>query len=68
MSLWKKLKDKVGLGKASKRRNPFKTCVVKTDTGAPSSAAPVGALCWNSFDGDAYVCTVAAGTWVKINA
>jgi len=40
----------------------------KKTTGAPSSAAKVGTLCWNSYDGNAYICTVAAGTWVKINA
>ena len=43
-------------------------CIVKTTTGAPSSAAKVGTLLWNSFDLDAYICTVAAGTWVKINS
>ncbi|OQB06998.1 MAG: hypothetical protein BWY21_01804 [Parcubacteria group bacterium ADurb.Bin216] len=43
-------------------------CIIKTTTGAPSSAAKIGTLCWNSYDSDAYVCTVAAGTWVKINA
>ncbi len=42
--------------------------IVKATTGAPSSAAEVGTLCWNAFDGNAYICTVAAGTWVKINA
>jgi len=42
--------------------------IKKTTTGAPSSANKVGTLCWNTFDGDAYICTVAAGTWVKINA
>jgi len=40
----------------------------KATTGAPSSAAKVGTLCWNSYDEDSYICTVAAGTWVKINA
>lgn len=42
--------------------------IKKTTTGAPSSAALVGTLCWNTYDSDAYICTVAAGTWVKINA
>lgn len=42
--------------------------IVKTTTGAPSTANKVGTLCWNSYDLDAYICTVAAGTWVKINA
>jgi hypothetical protein len=43
-------------------------CIIKTTTGAPSSAAKVGTLCWNSYDEDAYICTVATGTWVQINA
>ncbi|MGW8178097.1 MAG: hypothetical protein ACWGQW_04790 [bacterium] len=43
--------------------------ILKTTTGAPSGyTCPVGTLCWNSFDGDAYICTVASTTWVKINA
>lgn len=45
-----------------------KHVILKTTTGAPASANKVGALCWNSFDGDAYICTVVTGTWVKINA
>lgn len=42
--------------------------IVKTTTGAPNTAAKVGTLCWNKVDTDAYICTVASGTWVKINA
>ena len=42
--------------------------IVKSVTGAPDMAAKVGTLCWNSYDTNAYICTVAAGTWVKINA
>lgn len=42
--------------------------IKKTTTGAPSSAAKVGTLCWNTYDEDAYICTVASGTWVKLNA
>jgi hypothetical protein len=42
--------------------------ITKTDTGAPVLAAPVGTLCWNEYDGNAYICTVASGTYVKINA
>lgn len=37
-------------------------------TGAPSGAQPVGTLCWDKTNSDAYICTVATGTWVKINA
>lgn len=40
---------------------------LKSTTGAPNTAAPVGTIVWNSFDGDAYICTVASGTYVKIN-
>lgn len=38
------------------------------NAGVPSSAAPVGTLCWDVTNSDAYICTVATGTWVKINA
>lgn len=41
---------------------------IKTTTGAPTDAAKVGTIVWNSFDGDAYICTVATGTYAKINA
>jgi hypothetical protein len=42
-------------------------CVV--NAGAPTgTAAKVGTLCWDKTGGDAYICTVATGTWVKINA
>lgn len=39
--------------------------------GIPSGAgdaAPVGTICWDSTNSNAYICTVATGTWVKINA
>jgi hypothetical protein len=42
--------------------------IIKTTTGAPNTASKVGTLCWNVADSDAYICTVASGTWVKINA
>ena len=41
--------------------------IVKS-TGAPTSAAKVGTLCWDVTNSEAYICTVASGTWVKINA
>ncbi len=41
---------------------------VEASTGAPSHAAKVGTLCWDKTNADAYICTVATGTWVKINA
>jgi len=43
--------------------------VVHGTTGAPSGiTCPVGTIAWNSVDLDAYICTVASTTWVKINA
>jgi len=42
--------------------------IIKQDTGAPAVAAKVGTLCWVVADSNAYICTVAGGTWVKINA
>jgi len=41
---------------------------VVVKAGVPTEAAPVGALCWDTTNGNAYICTVATGTWVKINA
>ena len=42
---------------------------VITNAGIPSSiTAPVGTLCWDTTNEDAYICTVADTTWVKINA
>lgn len=37
-------------------------------TGVPDCAAKVGTLCWDAGNENAYICTVASGTWVKINA
>lgn len=43
--------------------------IVRNATGAPTGTpAPVGTLCWNRVDNDGYICTVATGTWVKINS
>lgn len=41
---------------------------VVVKSGAASGAAPVGTLWWDKTNNDAYICTVATGTWVKINA
>jgi hypothetical protein len=44
---------------------------VVTNAGSPDTAskvAAIGTLCWDTTNSDAYICTVAAGTWVKINA
>jgi len=40
----------------------------RISAGVPNAAAKIGTLCWDKTNGDAYICTVAAGTWVKINA
>lgn len=49
-----------------------KVKIGKPDTvisaGVPNVAAKVGTLCWDKTNSDSYICTVAAGTWVKINA
>jgi len=63
-SLKKKILNKAFEG----RKEIWRNIQLKTTTGAPDTAARVGTLLWNSFDGDAYICTVASGTWVKINA
>jgi len=44
--------------------------IVKTNENALTSAAPVGTLCYYTYGdaNDTYICTVASGTWVKINA
>lgn len=41
---------------------------VLVGSGAPTMAAPVGTLYWDKTNNNAYICTVATGTWVKINA
>jgi len=41
-------------------------CIVSA--AAPDCAAKVGTLCWDKTNSDGYICTVASGTWVKLNA
>lgn len=65
--LWKVIVEKAFKGNIGISKG-VPNIITKTDTGAPAGAAPVGTLCWNTYDTDAYVCTVASGTWVKINA
>jgi hypothetical protein len=36
--------------------------------GVPDCAAKVGTLVWDVTNSNAYICTVATGTYVKINA
>lgn len=62
---WKKVVDKAF--KANQKVKTGNPNVVLC-AGVPDFAALVGTLCWDSTNLDAYICTVAAGTWVKINA
>ena len=42
---------------------------IMTYAGVPTGlTAPVGTLCWDTTNSDAYIYTVADTTWVKINA
>jgi len=64
-SVWKVIVDKAFKGNAGiKIGRP--DCLISA--GVPNTAAKVGSLCWDSTNSNAYICTVAAGTWVKINA
>lgn len=42
--------------------------VIVTDGTPAGTAAKVGVLAWDKTNSNAYICTVASGTWVKINA
>jgi len=35
---------------------------------APDFVAKVGTLCWDKTNSNAYICSVASGTWIQINA
>ena len=62
---WKEIVNKAFSGN-EKIKIGKPNCVVSA--GVPDEASVVGTLCWDSTNRDAYICTVAAGTWVKINA
>lgn len=62
---WQPIVDKAFSGNP-RIRTGRPEVVVKA--GVPTEAAKVGTLCWDSTNSNAYICTVAAGTWVKINA
>ena len=62
---WKKVVDKAFSGNAGIKIGKPNVLI---SAGVPDSAAKVGTLCWDSTNNDAYICTVASGTWVKINA
>jgi len=40
--------------------------IVKSDTGAPAMAAPIGTLCYVVADADTYRNSDGSTTWVKI--
>ena len=62
---WKAIVDKAFTGNGKiLHGNPQ----VTMSAGVPSHAAKVGTLNWDDTNSNAYVCTVASGTWVKINA
>lgn len=63
---WNKIIDKAFVG--NKRIKAGKPRIILSTAGVPDCAAKVGTLCWDSTNSNAYICTVAAGTWVKINA
>lgn len=70
--VWKALIMKAFPGNKSIKNGKPKIII---SDGAPDCASPVGTLCWytkgkgtSMINGDAYICTVASGTWVKINA
>jgi hypothetical protein len=64
-SVYKNIVEKIT---GDRHANLKRRCIVWGTTGAPTQAAPLGTLCWNAVDGDAYICTVISGTWVKLNA
>ena len=63
--IWKKIVMKAFSG--NKRIHAGKPRII-ISAAAPDCAAKVGTLCWDKTNSDAYICTVATGTWVKINA
>lgn len=62
MSLRRKIINKAFGGRLNVWAN------IQKGDGAPSHAALVGTLYWDYTNSDSYICTVAAGTWVKLNA
>ena len=62
MSLKARITDKAFAG----RKNIFANVIEVAAT--PTASKPIGTLAWDSTNGNAYIATDAAGTWVKINA
>ena len=48
--------------------NIWKNIIVTTASPNGTATGAVGWLCWDETNEDAYICTAAASTWVKINA
>ena len=65
LSVWGTLVNKAFPGNARIKAGRPKIII---SAGASSGAAPVGTLGWDTTNKEAYICTLAAGTWVKINA
>jgi len=63
---WKKIIQVAFPG--NKRIHAGKPRIIVSTSGAPDCASPVGTLCYDASTGNCYICTVASGTWVKINA
>lgn len=63
---WTSIVNKAFAG--NKRIKTGKPRVITSLLGVPDCAATVGTLCWDEANSNAYICTVATGTWVKINA
>jgi hypothetical protein len=65
LGCWAKIQKKAFPGNG--RIGAGKPRVVGSDA-APDFAEKVGTLCWDVTNSNAYICSVAAGTWIKINA
>lgn len=53
---------------SDRRLADFEEIPCVTKAGVPTEAAAVPTFCHDTTSDDVYICTVAAGTWVKINA
>ena len=60
--------DKIFVKTQMKSINNMKKRIFQSDGIPGGSAMAVGDLCWDYSNSNAYICTVAATTVVKINA
>jgi len=65
LGVWKAIIKKAFPG--NKRIKVGKPRIIVSSSGVPDIASKVGTLCWDAVNSNAYICTQAAGTWVKIN-